>query len=68
MKVWLTAEAKAHFPATPLLDFALAVEQITTRKKVPGIAGLFFFFLRMQVACILLDLTVSVVFSKHSSF
>ena len=26
-------QAKAHFPATPLLDFALAVEQITTRKK-----------------------------------
>ncbi|CAK9090544.1 unnamed protein product, partial [Durusdinium trenchii] len=25
--------AKTHFPATPLLDFALAVEQITTKKK-----------------------------------
>ena len=50
MKAWLTAEAKAHFPATPLLDFALAVEQITTRKKVPGNAGLFFCECRLLVS------------------
>jgi ATP citrate (pro-S)-lyase len=25
--------AKAHFPKTPVLDFALAVEQVTTKKK-----------------------------------
>ena len=25
--------AKKHFPATPVLDFALSVEQVTTKKK-----------------------------------
>ena len=32
----MTSQAKTHFPATPLLDFALAVEQITTKKKATG--------------------------------
>jgi hypothetical protein len=26
---------KKHLPSTPLLDFALAVEQVTTKKKAP---------------------------------
>ena len=31
---WNTlVQAKKHFPSTPLLEFALAVEQITTKKK-----------------------------------
>jgi ATP-citrate lyase alpha-subunit len=29
----ITRYARAHFPETPLLDYALAVEQLTTRKK-----------------------------------
>lgn len=34
MRVKLVKEfAKKHFPATPVLDFALAVEQVTTKKK-----------------------------------
>ena len=28
--------APKHFPSTPLLDFALQVEQVTTRKKAVG--------------------------------
>jgi len=28
-------EVKKHLPSTPLLDFALAVEQVTTKKKAP---------------------------------
>ena len=33
-RVVLVAEfAKEHFPCTPLLDYARAVEQITTKKK-----------------------------------
>ena len=34
MRVKLVVEyAKKHFPRTPCLDFALAIEQITTKKK-----------------------------------
>jgi ATP citrate (pro-S)-lyase len=34
MRVALVMQyAKAHFPRTPVLDFALAVEQVTTKKK-----------------------------------
>lgn len=34
MRVKLVKDyAKAHFPSTPVLDFALSVEQITTRKR-----------------------------------
>merc|ERR1712070_1245112 len=34
MRVQLVKEfAKKHFPKTPVLDFALAVEQVTTKKK-----------------------------------